>query len=147
MMNILSQKIASIIRQHTATPSPPSGCAVPSYKGDNFCDNENNNAGCDWDGGDCCGNIDDMLASVWILLNKEVAECLSTKATAFAMMKTTMQVATMTEATVAVTLMIHIVMFANAWILPSNVSILTTIPIVQTGLLQDIAPSKFMPTG
>ena len=27
----------------------------PWWKGDNFCDDENNNAACDWDGGDCCG--------------------------------------------------------------------------------------------
>ena len=24
-------------------------------KGDNFCEDLNNNVGCDWDGGDCCG--------------------------------------------------------------------------------------------
>ena len=24
-------------------------------KGDTFCDDLNNNVGCDWDGGDCCG--------------------------------------------------------------------------------------------
>ena len=82
------------------------------------------------------------LANAWILLSKEVAEFLSTKATTFATMKTIT-----TEETVAVILMIRTVTFANAWILPSNVSILTTIPIVQTGLLLDIAPSRFTPTG
>ena len=25
------------------------------WKEDNFCDELNNNVGCDWDGGDCCG--------------------------------------------------------------------------------------------
>ena len=30
-------------------------CVTPSFKGDNFCDDENNNAGCEYDGGDCCG--------------------------------------------------------------------------------------------
>ena len=30
-------------------------CAVPQFKGDTYCDDQNNNAGCDWDGGDCCG--------------------------------------------------------------------------------------------
>ena len=25
------------------------------YKGDGYCDDPNNNCGCDWDGGDCCG--------------------------------------------------------------------------------------------
>ena len=40
-------------------PTPPEGCDKPLWKGDNSCDDENNNAGCDWDGGDCCGdNVD-----------------------------------------------------------------------------------------
>ena len=25
------------------------------WKGDGYCDDENNNSECDWDGGDCCG--------------------------------------------------------------------------------------------
>lgn len=28
--------------------------------GDGFCDDKNNNAGCDWDGGDCCGPENDF---------------------------------------------------------------------------------------
>ena len=32
-----------------------SGCKLPDFQGDGFCDDENNNAGCDFDGGDCCG--------------------------------------------------------------------------------------------
>ena len=31
-------------------------CGKPHWKGDNICDDENNNAGCDFDGGDCCGD-------------------------------------------------------------------------------------------
>ena len=31
-------------------------CDDSDYKGDGECDDENNNCGCDWDGGDCCGN-------------------------------------------------------------------------------------------
>ena len=31
-------------------------CGNPTYKGDNYCDDENNNCGCEWDGGDCCGS-------------------------------------------------------------------------------------------
>ena len=27
----------------------------PNWKGDKWCDDENNNCGCEWDGGDCCG--------------------------------------------------------------------------------------------
>ena len=32
------------------------GCELPNYVGDKYCDDENNNAGCDYDGGDCCGD-------------------------------------------------------------------------------------------
>merc|ERR1719203_860685 len=35
------------------TPSLPK-CGNPMYKGDGVCDDDNNNEGCDWDGGDCC---------------------------------------------------------------------------------------------
>lgn len=31
-------------------------CGAPKYKGDDICDDNNNNAGCAWDGGDCCGS-------------------------------------------------------------------------------------------
>merc|ERR1712124_173967 len=34
-------------------PKPPA-CGAEKYKGDGNCDDENNNAGCDFDGGDCC---------------------------------------------------------------------------------------------
>ena len=29
---------------------------LPPRFGDNYCDDENNNAECGWDGGDCCGD-------------------------------------------------------------------------------------------
>ena len=29
-------------------------CGMPDYKGDGNCDDENNNAACAYDGGDCC---------------------------------------------------------------------------------------------
>ena len=29
-------------------------CALPDYKGDGNCDDDNNNKGCAYDGGDCC---------------------------------------------------------------------------------------------
>ena len=32
-----------------------SGCAIPSWYADNYCDDINNNAACNYDGGDCCG--------------------------------------------------------------------------------------------
>ena len=31
------------------------GCEIPQYYGDNYCDDENNNEACFFDGGDCCG--------------------------------------------------------------------------------------------
>ena len=34
-------------------PNKPT-CGSPSYKGDGVCDDNNNNKGCDYDGGDCC---------------------------------------------------------------------------------------------
>ena len=40
------------------------GC-VDSWIGDNFCDDMNNNADCDFDGGDCCGDdVDTTYCSV-----------------------------------------------------------------------------------
>ena len=31
-------------------------CRSPQWATDNFCDDENNNAECNWDGGACCNN-------------------------------------------------------------------------------------------
>jgi len=43
------------------TPSPPpstctGSCKYKNWKGDKYCDDDNNNCGCGWDGGDCCGS-------------------------------------------------------------------------------------------
>ena len=38
------------------TTEAPMECAVPQWAGDNFCDDENNNPECGFDGGDCCDN-------------------------------------------------------------------------------------------
>ena len=38
-------------------------CNIHDYKfplGDGYCDDGNNNEGCNWDGGDCCGGDDDF---------------------------------------------------------------------------------------
>ena len=40
---------------HVPKTTPPPTCAKKAYKGDGQCDDNNNNAGCDYDGGDCCG--------------------------------------------------------------------------------------------
>ena len=29
-------------------------CEIDGYKGDGYCDDGNNNCGCEFDGGDCC---------------------------------------------------------------------------------------------
>ena len=44
-------------------------CGNPSFKGDNYCNDENNNCGCEWDGGDCCG---DYVNTQWC----SACECL-----------------------------------------------------------------------
>ena len=39
------------------TTKPPSGvCGSPQYANDKWCDDENNNAGCNYDDGACCKN-------------------------------------------------------------------------------------------
>ena len=43
----------------TSTP-PTEICGSPQWQGDNFCDDQNNNEGCGWDGKDCCGDNVDM---------------------------------------------------------------------------------------
>merc|ERR1712146_457582 len=30
-------------------------CKKDAWRDDNYCDDDNNHCGCDWDGGDCCG--------------------------------------------------------------------------------------------
>ena len=49
------------IKQHMEDPGnpttsnpPSSGCENNDWVGDNYCDDGNNNAGCNYDGGDCC---------------------------------------------------------------------------------------------
>merc|ERR1711974_590824 len=38
----------------TTSSSPINPCGSPNFANDNFCDDENNNAGCNFDGGACC---------------------------------------------------------------------------------------------
>ena len=50
--------------------SCPGTCGNPSWKGDNYCDDENNNCGCEWDGGDCCGsNVNTYYCSICLCLD------------------------------------------------------------------------------
>merc|ERR1711962_1258223 len=43
----------------TTAPPPPSPCAIPEWQGDGYCDDENNNEECEYDGGGCCNNSAD----------------------------------------------------------------------------------------
>ena len=40
----------------TCVSSDLDACDNPEWIGDGYCDDENNNAECNWDGGDCCGD-------------------------------------------------------------------------------------------
>ena len=43
---------------------------APNWIGDNFCDDQNNNPECNYDGGDCCGpNIDTTYCTECLCIN------------------------------------------------------------------------------
>ena len=42
------------LEENAANDAPKGVCSNAVYKGDDYCDDGNNNAGCAWDGGDCC---------------------------------------------------------------------------------------------
>merc|ERR1711988_1419089 len=84
-------------------------CTAPKYIGDGNCDDENNNCGCKYDGGDCCGkNVKKATArsanartriTRKIRTAKEHAVSRSTRATATATTRTTTVGAISMEAT------------------------------------------------
>merc|ERR1712051_248513 len=43
-------------KEPETTPPPKDACGSPQWFGDNYCDDDNNNEDCGWDGGDCCGD-------------------------------------------------------------------------------------------
>ena len=46
-------------------------CGSPAYKGDGNCDDDNNNPGCNFDGGDCCGpNVKKTYCKICACLQK-----------------------------------------------------------------------------
>jgi len=45
------------------TEAPGTNCVAPHWFGDNYCDDENNNAECGFDGGDCCGDVNTQYCS------------------------------------------------------------------------------------
>jgi len=42
------------LKQQPSTTTKNPACGASDYVGDNVCDDNNNNAGCNYDGGDCC---------------------------------------------------------------------------------------------
>ena len=40
----------------TTTTEAATGCVYPGWANDDYCDDENNTAECNWDGGACCNN-------------------------------------------------------------------------------------------
>ena len=48
-------------------------CGNPLMSGDGYCDDINNNAGCNFDGGDCCGdNVDKRYCSKCICYENDL---------------------------------------------------------------------------
>ena len=57
--NLQGCGVTSSTTSSTTTTTTSSGCARPEWQADNYCDDINNNAECNYDGGDCCGpNVD-----------------------------------------------------------------------------------------
>ena len=57
MKTITISKLKSIfLIQEETSPPPTDTCGSPEYSQDVYCDDENNNAGCNWDDGACCDN-------------------------------------------------------------------------------------------
>merc|ERR1711976_123262 len=54
--SVLSFGVLAAARNPQPAGTRISGCANVNWMGDSFCDDENNNAGCSFDGGDCCNN-------------------------------------------------------------------------------------------
>ena len=55
---VIFQKMVDLSNDETTpTPQPPSGgCGSPEWAFDDWCDDENNNSGCNYDDGACCKN-------------------------------------------------------------------------------------------
>ena len=55
---VVFQKMVDLSNDETTpTPQPPiGGCGSPEWAFDDWCDDENNNVGCNYDDGACCDN-------------------------------------------------------------------------------------------
>ena len=59
---VLLLSLASALAEGTSTPSEECNAGgVPKWIGNGLCNDENNHEACDWDGGDCCGDVDTAL--------------------------------------------------------------------------------------
>ena len=59
LLRFEKDKVKEVVDSFLTFLKKIAGCSNPNWKGDNSCDDGNNNAGCDFDGGDCCGsNVD-----------------------------------------------------------------------------------------
>ena len=47
-------RVLANLRLQCKCIDPKKSCAAPKYFGDGNCDDNNNNKGCSFDGGDCC---------------------------------------------------------------------------------------------
>ena len=53
---LLLQGVGDYATTSTEPPTTTPGCGFPIFSDDEYCDDENNNPECNWDGGACCGN-------------------------------------------------------------------------------------------
>jgi len=68
----------------TAAPTEPpaDACGSPQWFGDNYCDDDNNNEECGWDGGDCCGdNVNTQYCSACECLDPNLGDGTTTAPT------------------------------------------------------------------
>ena len=49
-------------------------CEIPSWQGDSWCDDVNNNAACNWDGGDCCASTNSKTCIDCLCLDPNALE-------------------------------------------------------------------------
>ena len=57
-----------------APTAAPSNC-ITHWIGDNYCDDQNNNAACQFDGGDCCNNSNSGWNNYCSVSKKKMLHC------------------------------------------------------------------------
>ena len=68
------------VKDNSALTNPvtgvPIGCGIPNWYKDKWCDDENNNADCNWDGGDCCASTNDNSILYQYCSDEATCKCL-----------------------------------------------------------------------